>query len=100
VIRAVTNVFFSAYGLAEAEQQEDIYKHLERKNVIVVKLKMEMINGWWYGFYTPPHGTGETFVAQGPTYDEAIANCKERLSTDKHTFKIEFEKNETKSIQN
>ena len=97
VLRAVANIFANANAPVE-EEEEDIYKHLERKKVVDVKLKMENINGWWYGFYTPPSGNGEIFVAQGTTHEEAVANCKERLSTAKHTFKLEFEKNETKPI--
>lgn len=97
VIRAVANAFASAYT---SDKEEDIEIHLERKKVVIVSLKMENINEWWYGFYTPKGSTGEVFVAQGTTYEEAVKNCKERLSNDKYEFKLEFEKNETKYIQN
>lgn len=80
------------------EESKDIEEHLERTKINIVKLKMECINGWWYGFYTPSKGGSEMFVAQGTTYEEAVANCKERLNNTKHNFKLEFNKNETNTI--
>ena len=41
---------------------------------------MEQIKGWWYGFYNSKGG--DIFVAQGATFEEAVDNCKERLTSD------------------
>ena len=58
---------------------EDIPEPEEVKpQLAVIKINVEQINGWWYGFHTNSKGD-EMFIAQGTTYEEAIANCKVRL---------------------
>jgi hypothetical protein len=60
------------------EEERDVTKYLANKHVAVIKVKMEEMNGWWYGFYETKNG-GELFVAQGTTYEEAVENCRVRL---------------------
>lgn len=89
-VRFVLN-FVTIVQDPDDEEIRDIKEHLARTRVALVQIKMEQINGWWYGFYHSPDG-GEMFVAQGNTYDEAVANCRERLkdSSVLKNLKVEF----------
>jgi len=44
----------------------------------VIKVRMEQINGWWYGYLCTPGGQ-ESFLGQGVTQEAAVATCKQRL---------------------
>ncbi len=95
IMRTVLGVIAAAQEDAnQGDEKEQIEDHLrKKKSLVVVKVKMEQINGWWYGFYPTKEG-GELFVAQGTTFEEAVENCKQRLQSevlDKKT-KLIFDK--------
>ncbi len=83
IIRTVLGVIAAAQeGVSQEDEKEQIEDHLKKnKPLVVVKIKMEQINGWWYGFYPTKEG-GELFVAQGTTFEEAVENCKQRLQSE------------------
>lgn len=62
------------------EAPQDIKQHIAQDKPPVVVIRMEQIKGWWYGFYSSK--SGDIFVAQGTTFEEAVDNCKERLKDD------------------
>ena len=64
----------------DEEQPKDIRHHITQTKPPVVVVRMEQINGWWYGFYASKDS--DIFVAQGTTFEEAVDNCKERLKSD------------------
>lgn len=98
IVLGVTSAVHQIDDVKE-EDKEEIEDHLKKNAVTIVKIKMEHINGWWYGFYPTKQG-GELFVAQGTTYDEAIENCRQRLESDilKNKTRLVFQKNETSTV--
>jgi hypothetical protein len=90
VLRVILGMFVIVQD-NDDEEIKDIKQHLARQRIALVQIKMEQINGWWYGFYHSADGS-EMFVAQGNTYDEAVANCRERLKDSSliKDLKVEF----------
>ena len=79
LIRVVLSAIQSTDSYKELEREQDeIDRVVDKKKIKHIKVQMEEHNGWWYGFYNSPEGR-ETFVAQGPTYDEALTNVRARL---------------------
>lgn len=62
------------------EPPQDIKQYIAQDKPPVAVIRMEQIKGWWYGFYNSKGG--DIFVAQGATFEEAVDNCKERLTSD------------------
>jgi hypothetical protein len=66
---------------------EDDNEELPTQRMADVIVKMEQHNNCWYGYYHQKNG-GEVFVAQGNTFDEAVANCRERLNSKDSPYKF------------
>lgn len=91
ILRAVLSLFVVYRDDDEDDEPEDLDRQLQKQGTALIQIKLEEINGWWYGFYHPKEGS-EVFVAQGESYDEAVENCKVRLQDNNvlRNLKIEF----------
>ena len=89
ILKIIVNGMIGS-SLDEPESQpRDISQYIAQNKPSAVVIKIEQIKGWWYGFYHSD--SGDIFVAQGTTFDEAVANCKERLRSDiLKNYKIEL----------
>jgi hypothetical protein len=91
IARTLIELVGFVQSIDPVEQEQDIKDHLRQRNISIVTVRVEQINGWWYGFYHTK-AKGEVFIAQGTTFDEAVQNCHDRLQDDKFNLKLEFEK--------
>lgn len=57
--------------------------------ILVVKIYMEQVGEWWYGWFHNEDGS-EVFIGQGDTYDTALNNCRERIFERAPRDKVKF----------
>lgn len=70
------------------DDEDNITPSQVRKRTVYVDIKLENINGAWYG-WTIQDGK-EQFVAQGSTKDEAMTNCSKHMVNDERIYVIKY----------
>lgn len=72
----------------QTEAEEEVLPSQVRKRTVYVDIKLEHIDGGWYG-WTMQEGK-EHFVAQGTTKEEAMTNCSKRMVSDERIYVIKY----------
>ncbi len=82
VISFLINFANNYKEIAEERQESTEIKY------VFLQIEVERIKDMWYGWVL---NDGEySFVAQGNTYAEAVANCKDRIEEKNPDYKIVF----------
>lgn len=74
----VIRVFLLATQRSGEESSTNLSMPSAKKHVRI-KIHMEEINGWWYGWFQNSDGS-EAFVSQGTSYDAALNNCTSTIN--------------------
>lgn len=98
LILSFLNNFVNNYKeIAEERAERDTIK------LVLLQIQVEQHKGLWYGWHIDDEDR-ETFVAQGNSYSEAVANCKKHIETKNPDYRVLFKftvkRDEQPALQN